>query len=125
MDDGGTMDIPEPEPVDLSDARGWELAISLMRATEESLWPLLELFLVLILTMDISQPMLFRFLRLGVLAYLTFQCSLDVWQIRLSRIQIFVNYPFQVALLRWLQNVSRDLDRKHLRLTDLCRTMKF
>jgi hypothetical protein len=37
MGDGGTMDIPEPEPVDLSDARGWELAISLMRATEESL----------------------------------------------------------------------------------------
>jgi DNA-binding NarL/FixJ family response regulator len=88
MDDGGTMDIPEPEPVDLSDARGWELAISLMRATEESLWPLLELFLVLILTMDTSQPMLFRFLRLGVLAYLMFQCSSDAWQIRLSRTQI-------------------------------------
>jgi hypothetical protein len=37
MDVDGTMDIPEPEPVDLSDARGWELAISLTRATEASL----------------------------------------------------------------------------------------
>jgi hypothetical protein len=37
MDVDGTMDIPEPEPVDLSDARGWELAISLTRATEANL----------------------------------------------------------------------------------------
>jgi hypothetical protein len=31
------MDIPEHEPVDLSDARGWELAITLTRVTEDNL----------------------------------------------------------------------------------------
>jgi hypothetical protein len=30
---------------------------------------------------------------------------------------------FRVALLRWLQNVSRDLDKKHSRHTNPCRTM--
>jgi hypothetical protein len=36
-DDGGNMDIPELEPVDLSDACGRELAITLTRATEDNL----------------------------------------------------------------------------------------
>jgi hypothetical protein len=37
MDVDRPMDPPEPEPVDLSDARGWELAFSLTRTTEASL----------------------------------------------------------------------------------------
>jgi hypothetical protein len=31
------MDISEHEPADLSDARGWELAIALTRMTEDNL----------------------------------------------------------------------------------------
>jgi hypothetical protein len=37
MDVDRPADPPEPEPVDLSDARGWELAFTLTRATEASL----------------------------------------------------------------------------------------
>jgi hypothetical protein len=37
MDVDTPTDPPEPEPVDLSDARGWELAFSLTRTTESSL----------------------------------------------------------------------------------------
>jgi hypothetical protein len=37
MDVDRPSDPPEPEPVDLSDARGWELAFTLTRATEASL----------------------------------------------------------------------------------------
>ena len=37
LDVDNPSDPPEPEPIDLSDARGWELAFALTRATEASL----------------------------------------------------------------------------------------
>jgi hypothetical protein len=127
MDVDTPTDPPEPEPVDLSEARGWEMTIAFTRTTEASL-------LAAFRAVPRTDPY-FGYLTANALQVLaTWRPSLLDVPVFLRRLaDPYVSHshlrqlPFsnRFTPVRWLQIVSRDLARKYLRLINLCRTMIF